>query len=77
MEWLTKEQAQQAYNNGKILQNRQNDKYITTFKLLWMHFSSNPNRRKAYGFNNKHWCIIEGGFIAKLMMPNMHRLKSK
>lgn len=65
-----------AYSEGKLLVEQRMDTW--TFKFLWMNFTSNPNRKRLYGFNSTTWIIQDISTIDKIgfiLSGKMHRIK--
>ena len=51
---MTSKSIRQAqYNAGTIMFERQ--RYITSFRIGALHFSSNPHRTRAYSFKTMTW----------------------
>jgi hypothetical protein len=71
MNFLTINQSRNEYNSGKILENRQNTKYVYIFSLCSRHFTSTVKRAKKgnqYRLNNPYWVQLPGGLFTKLKM---------
>jgi hypothetical protein len=71
MKFLTPKQARNEYNNGSILENRNNMKYVRIFSLCFMHFTSTvkrANKGNQYRLDNPYWGVISGGVFTKLKM---------
>ena len=72
----SKEDLIVAYNFGKLLVEQRMNTW--TFKFLWMNFTSNPNRKRLYGFNSTTWIIQDISTIDKIgfiLSGKMHRIK--
>ena len=69
--FLTEVQARNSYNSGKILENRQNQKFVRIFQLCSLRFSSTEKRAKKgkqYRLDNPYWKIHSVSLIEKLKM---------
>lgn len=72
----SKEDLIVAYNSGKLLIEQKMNTWA--FKFLWMNFTSNPNRKRLYGFNSTTWIIQDILTIDKIIFilsGKMHRIK--
>ena len=70
--FLTSRQVRNKYNNGVILQNRQNNIYVTIFSFIGIHFTSTIKRAKKgkhYRLDNPYWMEHrEQGVLEKIRM---------
>ena len=76
--FLKEAKARNSYNNGVILENRQNMKYVIIFSLCNMHFSSTEKRAKKgkqYRLDNPYWKVYTGGLLKKLELIRTGRVK--
>lgn len=84
MKYLTQKEAQEHFDKGYILQNRQNQRiFPLTFKLLGKVYTSNSKRALAgrpYKFDSNYWVVYDKGLLTKVVLlwnRVMHKIQKR